>query len=92
MLVGMLCAATLYFQFAGPTLLDFGLESPAGMTALAASWAKGEVVVLVRHAERCDRSTAPCPDTPDGITADGRISPSHWAPPSRASVSNALIS
>ncbi|HNI52445.1 MAG: histidine phosphatase family protein [Rhodocyclaceae bacterium] len=72
MLVGMLCAATLYFQFAGPTLLDFGLESPAGMTALAASWAKGEVVVLVRHAERCDRSTAPCPDTPDGITADGK--------------------
>ena len=90
MLVGLLCAATLFFQFAGPTLLDFGLghrrdDGAGGFVG------EREVVVLVRHAERCDRSPA-LPGYPDGITVAGRISPSHWAPPSPASVSNALIS
>ena len=71
MLVGVLCAATLYFQFAGPTLLDFGLESPAGMTALAASWAKGG-----RRPGPARRALRPfhraLPGYPDGITADGK--------------------
>jgi phosphohistidine phosphatase SixA len=37
-----------------------------------ARWAKGELVVLVRHAERCDHSTNPCLDVADGITRKGR--------------------
>ena len=37
-----------------------------------ARWARGEVVVLVRHAERCDHSTNPCLDVADGITRKGR--------------------
>ncbi|WP_296262310.1 MULTISPECIES: histidine phosphatase family protein [unclassified Pseudomonas] len=35
-------------------------------------WEKGELVVLMRHAERCDHSTNPCLSQPDGITARGR--------------------
>src|SRR5688500_3618049 len=37
-----------------------------------ARWTKGELVVLVRHAERCDHSTNPCLDVADGITRKGR--------------------
>lgn len=36
------------------------------------NWDKGNVVVLVRHAERCNRSSNPCLDSPDGITVHGR--------------------
>jgi phosphohistidine phosphatase SixA len=35
-------------------------------------WDKGDLVVLMRHVERCDRSTNPCLDQPDGITIKGR--------------------
>ena len=35
---------------------------------LAQSWAKGDVIALVRHAERCDRSSKPCLGPLDGIT------------------------
>jgi phosphohistidine phosphatase SixA len=34
-------------------------------------WQAGEVVVLVRHAERCDRSSNPCLGPADGITKIG---------------------
>ncbi|WP_301601342.1 MULTISPECIES: hypothetical protein [Pseudomonas] len=40
--------------------------------ALTAGWARGEMVVLVRHVERCDRSRAPCLAEPDGITDRAR--------------------
>lgn len=35
-------------------------------------WDKGDVVVLMRHVERCDRSSNPCFAEPDGITAKGQ--------------------
>jgi phosphohistidine phosphatase SixA len=38
---------------------------------LYASWQAGDVVVLVRHAERCDRSSNPCLGPEDGITVHG---------------------
>ncbi|AWY44304.1 histidine phosphatase family protein [Pseudomonas putida] len=34
-------------------------------------WEAGEMVVLVRHAERCDQSTNPCLGPEDGITKVG---------------------
>jgi hypothetical protein len=43
-----------------------------GAKALAAGWAKGEMIVLVRHVERCDHSTAPCLVGNDGITERSR--------------------
>ncbi len=39
------------------------------MADLKLRWRKGDMIVLTRHVERCDHSTAPCLDSPDGITA-----------------------
>lgn len=38
---------------------------------LLQGWEAGEMVVLVRHAERCDRSDNPCLGPQDGITKAG---------------------
>ena len=43
-----------------------------GMFDLEAHWAQGNVVSLVRHTERCDRSDNQCFDGTDGITALGK--------------------
>lgn len=67
------------------TLLAFGLISgfwlfqpsaaasiardPARLEALREHWRQGDLIILVRHAERCDRSSAPCLSAPEGITA-----------------------
>ena len=37
------------------------------------AWAKGQVVVLIRHAERCDRSEATCLAAEEGITVNGSL-------------------
>jgi phosphohistidine phosphatase SixA len=37
-----------------------------------AGWQRGDLVVVMRHVERCDHSTNPCLDQPDGITRKGR--------------------
>lgn len=39
---------------------------------LSAHWAQGNVVALVRHAERCDKSQSPCLDGDTGITVRGK--------------------
>ncbi|MHC8301868.1 lipopolysaccharide core heptose(II)-phosphate phosphatase PmrG [Pseudomonas sp. ZS1P83] len=44
----------------------------AGARALAAGWDKGNVIVLVRHVERCDHSSAACLSGNDGITERSR--------------------
>lgn len=43
-------------------------HSADGRQALATGWAKGDMIVLVRHVERCDHSKAVCLDGADGIT------------------------
>ncbi|MFV3289951.1 histidine phosphatase family protein [Pseudomonas sp. NY11955] len=40
-------------------------------SGLEAAWAKGSVIVVVRHAERCDRSSGACLGDPSGITVAG---------------------
>ncbi|WP_024681901.1 histidine phosphatase family protein [Pseudomonas syringae] len=42
-------------------------------SGLRASWEKGDVVVLVRHGERCDRSSNECLGPDDGITHNGSV-------------------
>ncbi|ANI58269.1 hypothetical protein ACVK1X_006078 [Pseudomonas sp. PvR086] len=51
---------------------DLSHGNVAGARALAAGWAKGDMIVLVRHVERCDHSTAPCLIGNDGITDRSR--------------------
>lgn len=40
-------------------------------SGLHADWAKGSVIVVLRHAERCDRSSGACLGDPSGITVAG---------------------
>ncbi|MQG92564.1 histidine phosphatase family protein [Pseudomonas sp. MN1F] len=46
--------------------------SPVELENVKIAWGKGEIIAIVRHAERCDQSDAPCLSLPDGITARGR--------------------
>ncbi len=50
---------------------DLGDGKTLRHSGLMANWKAGNVVVLVRHGERCDRSTAACLGDADGITLDG---------------------
>jgi phosphohistidine phosphatase SixA len=43
----------------------------ANASALLSHWRNGDVVVMVRHAERCDRSDHTCLGPEDGITRNG---------------------
>lgn len=51
---------------------DLAHGNVAGARALATGWAKGDMIVLVRHVERCDHSTAACLSGDDGITDRSR--------------------
>ncbi|NUT78214.1 histidine phosphatase family protein [Pseudomonas sp. C1C7] len=51
---------------------DLAHGNVAGARALQAGWAKGDLIVLVRHVERCDHSPAPCLSGDDGITDRSR--------------------
>ena len=51
---------------------DLAHGNVAGARALAAGWAKGDMIVLVRHVERCDHSSAACLSGNDGITDRSR--------------------
>lgn len=45
------------------------LEEVPSSSLFAQNWARGGVILLVRHMERCDRSSAQCLGAADGITA-----------------------
>lgn len=51
---------------------DLAHGNVQGARALLAGWAKGDMIVLVRHVERCDHSMAPCLSGDDGITDRSR--------------------
>ncbi|WP_277961806.1 lipopolysaccharide core heptose(II)-phosphate phosphatase PmrG [Pseudomonas sp. RIT-To-2] len=51
--------------------MDLGRGDNALAAGLLTHWQAGELVVLVRHAERCDRSGNPCLGPADGITRQG---------------------
>ena len=51
---------------------DLAHGNVAGAQALKDGWSKGEIIVLVRHVERCDHSTAACLSGNDGITERSR--------------------
>jgi phosphohistidine phosphatase SixA len=70
LLVALLCA-TAYSLLKHPTLLNFAHGTAADVAGLKAAWAKGEIIVFVRHAERCDQSDASCLSAKDGITVRG---------------------
>jgi len=69
----LLSVVLLAFLLLKPAAVpDLAHGNAAGIKALAAGWAKGDMIVLVRHVERCDHSTAPCLSSADGITERAR--------------------
>ncbi|AZF53971.1 Polymyxin resistance protein PmrG [Pseudomonas sp. R4-34-07] len=50
---------------------DLGIGNRLVTSGVLASWRNGDLVVLVRHEERCDRSHNPCYGPADGLTVDG---------------------
>ncbi|NWA04496.1 histidine phosphatase family protein [Pseudomonas gingeri] len=75
-LVVLLCALFVIpltlFILRPATITDLARHGASSAVALSTGWAKGEMVVLVRHVERCDRSKAPCLAGQDGITDRAR--------------------
>lgn len=53
------------------TPLDLGVANQMESAGVYRHWKNGEVIALVRHAERCDRSANPCLGPADGITQLG---------------------
>lgn len=71
-LVIVLCVIAAYFLFRTPRLSNLAHSTPLELTRLKSAWINGDVIVLIRHAERCDQSSAPCLNAPDGITTRGK--------------------
>lgn len=61
-----------YFLFRPPRLTNLAQSNAAQLAPLKSAWASGDAIVVIRHAERCDLSSAPCLDAPDGITKRGK--------------------
>ncbi|MCK3865334.1 histidine phosphatase family protein [Pseudomonas sp. B329] len=51
--------------------LDLGVGNRLVTSGVLASWRQGDLVVLVRHEERCDRSKNPCFGPVSGLTIQG---------------------
>ncbi|AKT30258.1 histidine phosphatase family protein [Pseudomonas syringae pv. actinidiae] len=68
----MAICAWFYMAFSSVHVMDLGMGSNLKVSGLREQWLRGDVVVMIRHAERCDRSTNPCMADADGITSNGR--------------------
>ncbi|MEB0039914.1 MULTISPECIES: histidine phosphatase family protein [unclassified Pseudomonas] len=53
------------------SLTDLGKHENMITAGVYSHWQQGDIVALVRHAERCDRSSNPCLGPADGITQAG---------------------
>ncbi len=74
LLLLILFIGALVAGFAALPLSPLALNDPAQREAstFKAQWQAGNIVVLIRHAERCDRSSNTCLGPADGITVPGR--------------------
>lgn len=73
MVVALISMAILSaYAFAPAPALDLAQPRNARHADLSGLWARGELVVLMRHVERCDHSTNPCLAEPEGITRKGQ--------------------
>ncbi|QXI47259.1 MULTISPECIES: histidine phosphatase family protein [Pseudomonas] len=52
-------------------IVDLGNGQQLSDSGLLKDWADGAVIVMIRHAERCDSAPGPCLDDPSGITVAG---------------------
>ncbi len=68
LVVGLLFAASLLWH-ASPK--DLGVGNRLLTSHVLPLWRDGDLIVLVRHEERCDRSTNPCLGPVEGLTING---------------------
>ena len=68
----LLVVPLILFLLRPAAVPDLAHGNVAGAQALQAGWAKGDMIVLVRHVERCDHSSAACLVGNDGITERSR--------------------
>ncbi|MCP8636404.1 histidine phosphatase family protein [Pseudomonas mosselii] len=52
-------------------IVNLGNEQQLSDSGLLQDWKEGAVIVMIRHAERCDSAPGPCLDDPTGITVSG---------------------
>jgi len=72
LLTSIVTLATVSGWFLAATpVVDLGVSGNMLKSGLYQRWARGDVVVMVRHAERCDRSGNSCLGSADGITKNG---------------------
>jgi phosphohistidine phosphatase SixA len=74
LLVVVLVVGALVAGFTELPLSPVTLNDPSQSEAVTfkAQWKAGNIVFLIRHAERCDRSSNPCLGPADGITVAGQ--------------------
>ena len=68
----LLVIPLVLFLLRPAAVADLAHGNVTGAQALMTGWAKGDLIVLVRHVERCDHSSAPCLVGNDGITERSR--------------------
>ncbi|MBH8610383.1 lipopolysaccharide core heptose(II)-phosphate phosphatase PmrG [Pseudomonas mohnii] len=68
----LLVVPLILFLLRPAAVPDLAHGNVAGAQALRAGWSKGDMIVLVRHVERCDHSSAACLVGNDGITDRSR--------------------
>lgn len=70
LLAGNLLVVLAVFLYLGKASapIELGRHHPLDMTSLRQHWAQGEMLVVVRHLERCDHSQQPCLAGTSGIT------------------------
>ena len=66
--IGMLLAGSMLWPMSPK---DLGVGNRLLNSQVLPLWRDGEIIVLVRHEERCDRSTNPCLGPIEGLTING---------------------
>jgi len=69
MVVAALLVTAMVLRPVSPT--DLGVGNRLLTSKVLSSWRDGNLIVLVRHEERCDRSPHPCLGPADGLTVIG---------------------
>lgn len=66
--IGLLISAFIFWP---RSPLDLGVGNRLLTSGVLARWRQGDLIVLIRHEERCDRSSNPCQGPADGLTIVG---------------------
>jgi len=73
--LGCIVAAFVAMDLLSPTSIPSLTEKQHFFrSSIMAKWHSGDLIILIRHEERCDRSNGPCLGPADGITISGAAS------------------